>query len=62
MTQQICCLPDASAEKEKKQHCIKIRQATEKVWKEAMVIITYTGLSDTSINNWTPCKTEFTVC
>lgn len=60
MTQEkIWCLPDASTEKEKKPHCTKRRQVTEKVWKEAMVIITYTGFSDISINKWISCKIGF---
>lgn len=51
-------LPDAGADK-KKPHHIKRRQVTEKVWKEAMVIIIYIGPSDISRTKWRSCKTGF---
>lgn len=43
----------------KKTQRIKRRQVTEKVWKEAMVIIIYIGPSDISRTKWRSCKTGF---
>lgn len=45
--------------RKKKSHHIKRRQVTEKVWKEAMVIIIYIGPRDIIRTQWRPCKKGF---